>query len=83
MIEDDSSETRTVCECNHLTHFAILLTPKPSSQCFHIVELFNTIIDALLHNWSEHCMFLLVFFNIFSDTSVVVSDRGTTCTQVC
>ena len=27
--EDDSSETRTVCECNHLTHFAILLSPKP------------------------------------------------------
>ena len=29
MNEDDSSETRTVCECNHLTHFAILLSPKP------------------------------------------------------
>ena len=29
MNEDDSSETRTVCECNHLTHFAMLLSPKP------------------------------------------------------
>ena len=29
MNEDDSSETRTVCECNHLTHFVILLSPKP------------------------------------------------------
>ena len=29
MNEDDSSETRTVCECNHLTHFATLLSPKP------------------------------------------------------
>ena len=28
MNEDYSSETRTVCECNHLTHFAILLSPK-------------------------------------------------------
>ena len=29
MNEDYTSETRTVCECNHLTHFAILLSPKP------------------------------------------------------
>ena len=24
-----SSKTRTVCDCNHLTHFAILLSPHP------------------------------------------------------
>ena len=24
-----SSTTRTVCDCNHLTHFAILLSPHP------------------------------------------------------
>ena len=24
-----SSTSRTVCDCNHLTHFAILLSPKP------------------------------------------------------
>ena len=24
-----SSTSKTVCECNHLTHFAILLSPRP------------------------------------------------------
>ena len=24
-----SNDTRTVCECNHLTHFAILLSARP------------------------------------------------------
>ncbi len=24
-----STDSLTVCECNHLTHFAILLSPKP------------------------------------------------------
>ena len=24
-----SSNSRTVCSCNHLTHFAILLSPRP------------------------------------------------------
>ena len=29
MNNNKSSVSRTVCECNHLTHFAILLSPKP------------------------------------------------------
>ena len=27
MVVEDSNSTLTVCECNHLTHFAILLSP--------------------------------------------------------
>ena len=27
MNEDESTERKTVCECNHLTHFAVLLSP--------------------------------------------------------
>jgi len=27
--EDHSDNSKTVCECNHLTHFAILLSPRP------------------------------------------------------
>ena len=26
--DEESEPTRTVCECNHLTHFAILLSPR-------------------------------------------------------
>ena len=27
MNETESTERKTVCECNHLTHFAVLLSP--------------------------------------------------------
>jgi hypothetical protein len=27
MNEAESTERKTVCECNHLTHFAVLLSP--------------------------------------------------------
>ena len=27
MNEDESTERKTVCECDHLTHFAVLLSP--------------------------------------------------------
>ena len=41
-----SSISRTVCDCNHLTHFAILLSPKPP-EFSPPVELHLTIIGYL------------------------------------
>ena len=29
LVLNKSTPTLSVCECNHLTHFAILLSPKP------------------------------------------------------
>ena len=36
---DLSNASHTVCECNHLTHFAILLSPGLNISATHVVAL--------------------------------------------
>ncbi len=59
--ENMSSQQRTVCECNHLTHFAILLSARPVAITSERVQLSLNIISYIGVSVSLVAMAILVF----------------------
>lgn len=62
MNEDESTKSITVCECFHLTHFAVLLSPGVEFGAKHefalqVIGYIGTVVSLL-------AMAITVFFNI-------------------
>ena len=67
---EKSTQTKAVCECNHLTHFAILLSPVAVEQVsvsksFALINMFLTVLIYTLsmkHQLSTLNRFLKIMF---------------------